>query len=67
MSDSHQSILWYMDLLGQAAPVHDDFGGSSLLQGNYFTTTCAKTHLNPSECTCFMHSRMLSPIQPGGP
>lgn len=67
MSDSYQSTLWYMDPLGQAAPVHDDLGGSSLLQGDYFTTICAKTHLNPSECMCFMHYSMLSPTQPGDP
>lgn len=37
-----------MDSLGQAAPVHDDLGGSSLLQRDYFTTMCAKTHISTS-------------------
>lgn len=29
MSDFHQSILWHMGSLGQAAPVRDDLGSSS--------------------------------------
>lgn len=41
MLGSHQSSLWYLDPLGEAAPVCTDLGRSSPQHSNYFTTTCA--------------------------